>query len=88
MTPAGEAALLYKRQGRAAMPRTLRLAPQSRKTSADFSRGTGTTMDYAQARQAMVDRQNGGADIGKRLIELSDRMFAWWHRVRGGGCGK
>jgi transposase len=34
--------------------------------------------------QAMVDRQNGGAAIGKRLIELSDRMFAWWHRVRDG----
>jgi transposase len=34
--------------------------------------------------QAMVDRQNGGAAIGKRLIELSDRMFIWWHRVRDG----
>jgi transposase len=34
--------------------------------------------------QAMIDRQNGGAAIGKRLIELSDRMFAWWHRVRDG----
>jgi transposase len=34
--------------------------------------------------QAMVDRQSGGADIGKRLIDLSDRMFAWWHRVRDG----
>ena len=32
----------------------------------------------------MIDRQNGGAAIGKRLIELSDRMFAWWHRVRDG----
>ena len=34
--------------------------------------------------QAMVDRQNGGAAIGNRLIELSTRMFAWWHRVRDG----
>ncbi len=34
--------------------------------------------------QAMVDRQNAGTDIGKRLIDLSDRMFAWWHRVRDG----
>jgi transposase len=34
--------------------------------------------------QAMIDRQNGGAAIGTKLIELSDRMFAWWHRVRDG----
>jgi transposase len=34
--------------------------------------------------QAMVDRHNGGVSIGKRLIELSDRMFSWWHRVRDG----
>ena len=34
--------------------------------------------------QAMIDRQNGGTAIGKRLVELSDRMFAWWHRVRDG----
>jgi transposase len=34
--------------------------------------------------QAMVDRRNGGAAIGKRLIDLSDRMFEWWHRVRDG----
>jgi transposase len=32
--------------------------------------------------QAMIDRQNSGTPIGKRLLELSDRMFAWWHRVR------
>jgi transposase len=34
--------------------------------------------------QAMIDRQNGGAAIGKRLLDLSDQMFAWWHRVRDG----
>jgi transposase len=34
--------------------------------------------------QAMIDRQNSGAPVGKRLLELSDRMFAWWHRVRDG----
>jgi len=34
--------------------------------------------------QAMVDRQNSGAAIGKALLDLSDRMFAWWHRVRDG----
>src|SRR6516225_8334841 len=34
--------------------------------------------------QAMIDRQNSGTPIGKRLLELSDRMFAWWHRVRDG----
>jgi len=34
--------------------------------------------------QAMIDRQNSGAATGKRLLELSDRMFSWWHRVRDG----
>ncbi len=34
--------------------------------------------------QAMIDRQNGGTPIGKELLALSDRMFAWWHRVRDG----
>jgi transposase len=34
--------------------------------------------------QAMVDRQTSGAAIGMALIDLSDRMFAWWHRVRDG----
>jgi transposase len=34
--------------------------------------------------QAMIDRQNGGTPIGKELLDLSDRMFAWWHRVRDG----
>jgi transposase len=34
--------------------------------------------------QAMIDRQNGGTAIGKKLLDLSDRMFAWWHRVRDG----
>jgi transposase len=32
----------------------------------------------------MIDRQNSGTPTGKRLLELSDRMFAWWHRVRDG----
>jgi transposase len=32
--------------------------------------------------QAMIDRQNSGTPIGKELLALSDRMFAWWHRVR------
>jgi len=34
--------------------------------------------------QAMIDRQNGGTPIGKKLLDLSDQMFAWWHRVRDG----
>ena len=34
--------------------------------------------------QAMIDRQNSGTAIGKKLLDLSDRMFAWWHRVRDG----
>jgi transposase len=32
----------------------------------------------------MIDRQNSGAAIGKQLLDLSDQMFAWWHRVRDG----
>jgi transposase len=32
----------------------------------------------------MIDRQNSGTPIGKELLALSDRMFAWWHRVRDG----
>jgi transposase len=38
--------------------------------------------------QAMIDRQNSGAAIGKKLLDLSDRMFAWWHRVRDGTLGR
>jgi transposase len=34
--------------------------------------------------RAMIDRQNSGTPTGKQLLDLSDRMFAWWHRVRGG----
>jgi transposase len=34
--------------------------------------------------QAMIDRQNSGTVIGTKLLSLSDRMFAWWHRVRDG----
>jgi len=34
--------------------------------------------------QAMIDRQNSGTPIGKLLLDLADRMFAWWHRVRDG----
>jgi transposase len=34
--------------------------------------------------QAMIDRQNSGAAVGKMLLDLSDQMFAWWHRVRDG----
>jgi transposase len=32
----------------------------------------------------MIDRQNSGSAIGQRLLDLSDRMFTWWHRVRDG----
>ncbi len=38
--------------------------------------------------QAMIDRQNGGTPIGKTLLDLSDRMFCWWHRVRDGTLGR
>jgi transposase len=32
--------------------------------------------------QAMIDRDNGGSEIGKSLLGLSDQLFHWWHRVR------
>src|SRR5262249_39743929 len=38
--------------------------------------------------QAMIDRQNSGTAIGKRLLELSDQMFAWWRRVRDETLGR
>jgi transposase len=38
--------------------------------------------------QAMIDRQNSGTPSGKKLLDLSDRMFAWWHRVRDGTLGR
>lgn len=34
--------------------------------------------------QAMIDRENQGTAIGKRLLKLSDQLFSWWHRVRDG----
>jgi transposase len=34
--------------------------------------------------QAMIDRQNSGTAVGKKLLGQSDRMFEWWHRVRDG----
>jgi transposase len=32
----------------------------------------------------MIDRQNSWTPIVKKLLDLSDRMLAWWHRVRDG----
>src|SRR5262245_4356093 len=34
--------------------------------------------------QAMIDRRNGGTPTVEKLLSLSNRMFAWWHRVRDG----
>lgn len=34
--------------------------------------------------QAMIDRGGVGAAIGRRLLELSDRLFHLWHRRRDG----
>jgi transposase len=36
----------------------------------------------------MIDRQNKGAAIRKRLLDLSGRMFAWWHRDQNGTLGR
>lgn len=32
--------------------------------------------------QGFIDRADAGASIGRRLLALSEQMFAWWHRVR------
>ena len=32
----------------------------------------------------MIDRGGPGEAIGRRLLGLSDRLFAVWHRVRDG----
>lgn len=34
--------------------------------------------------QAMIDRTGGGVSTGNRLLELSNRLFHHWHRVRDG----
>jgi transposase len=34
--------------------------------------------------QAMVDRGGEAAEVGRRLPAHSERVFAWWHRVRDG----
>ena len=34
--------------------------------------------------QAMVDRKGGSAEVGRRLLSHSERLFDWWHKVRDG----
>jgi transposase len=34
--------------------------------------------------QAMIDRGGESAEVGERLMEHSDALFEWWHRVRDG----
>jgi transposase len=34
--------------------------------------------------QAMIDRGGEAGDVGRRLLDHSDVLFRWWHRVRGG----
>ena len=34
--------------------------------------------------QAMVDRGGESAEVGRRLLGHSERLFEWWHRVRDG----
>jgi transposase len=34
--------------------------------------------------QAMVDRGGESAEVGRRLLGHSERLFDWWHRVRDG----
>jgi transposase len=34
--------------------------------------------------QAMIDRGGEAGEVGRRLLEHSDALFEWWHRVRDG----
>jgi transposase len=34
--------------------------------------------------QAMIDRGGEAGEVGQRLLEHSDALFGWWHRVRDG----
>ncbi|HMB02404.1 MAG TPA: IS66 family transposase [Isosphaeraceae bacterium] len=34
--------------------------------------------------QAMIDRGRESTEVGRRLLEHSERLFDWWHRVRDG----
>jgi transposase len=34
--------------------------------------------------QAMIDRGGEAAEVGRRLLGPSERLFDWWHRVRDG----
>ena len=34
--------------------------------------------------QAMIDRGGEAGEVGQRLMEHSDALFEWWHRVRDG----
>ena len=34
--------------------------------------------------QAMIDRDDGGSELGRRLLKLSDNLFWGWHRVASG----
>lgn len=36
--------------------------------------------------QAMIDRNNSGAPVGRALLAASDELFHWWHRKRDGTC--
>ncbi len=38
--------------------------------------------------QAMVDRRNAGAAVGRELLALSGQMLGWWKRVRDGTLTK
>jgi Transposase IS66 family len=35
--------------------------------------------------QAMIDRGGEAGEVGQRLMEHSDALFEWWHRLRDGG---
>jgi transposase len=38
--------------------------------------------------QGFIDRKDAGAPLGRRLLALSEQMFAWWRRVRTGALSR
>jgi hypothetical protein len=34
--------------------------------------------------QAMIDQGGEAAEVSRRLMGPSDRLFAWWYRIRDG----
>lgn len=64
-----------------------RVVTSDRFASYDFLGGSRRQVCWAHLRrdfQAMIDRQDAGAGIGRGLLEASDELFELWHAFREG----